>query len=329
MRALLIAHDHVSPAGPVGERLAERGYDLDDLLVVPAERFSSPDVEAEFPDPMTYDLIVPMGAVWSADDEARIGRWLLPERDLLRRAHANGVPVLGICFGGQALAVALGGGVERAPRAEIGWVDVETDEPDLVGPGPWFQFHYDRWLLPPGAVEIARSRCCVAGVPRRTQSRCAVPPRAHQHHPGGVDAVRRAGRGHRRRPGSGCDAGADPSRGRTRPRTGPPARRPVPRPGRRAEPATKSRRQPRCGHGSRKALRSASRRRHEAFIVSASSASGSRSCATATVDFDGPFSSNETLTRVEPPDQSKRAGRPGHSEIRAYARDQAFRLARP
>lgn len=157
MRALLIAHDHVSPAGPVGERLAERGYDLDELLVVPAERFTSPDVEAEFPDPTTYDLIVPMGAVWSADDEERIGQWLLPERDLLRRAHAHGVPVLGICFGGQALAVALGGGVERAPRGEIGWVDVETDEPDLVGPGPWFQFHYDRWLLPPGAVEIARN----------------------------------------------------------------------------------------------------------------------------------------------------------------------------
>jgi GMP synthase-like glutamine amidotransferase len=157
VRALLIAQDHFSPAGPVGERLVDRGYDLEELLVVPAERFTSPDVEATFPDPTAYDLIVPMGAVWSADDEARIGRWLLPERELLRRAHANGVPMLGICFGGQALAVALGGGVERAPRAEIGWVEVESDDPDLIESGPWFQFHYDRWTLPPGAVEIARN----------------------------------------------------------------------------------------------------------------------------------------------------------------------------
>ena len=32
-----------------------------------------------------------------------------------------------------------------------------TDDPELVDAGPWFQFHYDRWTLPPGAVEIART----------------------------------------------------------------------------------------------------------------------------------------------------------------------------
>jgi GMP synthase-like glutamine amidotransferase len=26
-----------------------------------------------------------------------------------------------------------------------------------VGNGPWFQFHYDRWELPPGSIEIART----------------------------------------------------------------------------------------------------------------------------------------------------------------------------
>jgi len=26
-----------------------------------------------------------------------------------------------------------------------------------VPPGPWFEWHYDRWTLPPGAREIARS----------------------------------------------------------------------------------------------------------------------------------------------------------------------------
>lgn len=157
MRALIIAHDHVSPAGPVAERLVQRGFAVDELLVVPEERFATPGVEAAFPDPMRYDAIVPMGAPWSADDEALIGSWLLPEREMLRRAQAGAVPVLGICFGGQALAVALGGGVERAPRPEIGWVDIVSDDTDLVEPGPWFQFHYDRWRVPPGALEIARN----------------------------------------------------------------------------------------------------------------------------------------------------------------------------
>jgi GMP synthase-like glutamine amidotransferase len=31
------------------------------------------------------------------------------------------VPVVGICFGGQALAAALGATVSRAPETEIGW----------------------------------------------------------------------------------------------------------------------------------------------------------------------------------------------------------------
>jgi GMP synthase-like glutamine amidotransferase len=48
--------------------------------------------------------------------------------------------------------------VERGERAELGWVeDIRTDEPALVPTGPWFQWHYDRWYLPPEATEIARN----------------------------------------------------------------------------------------------------------------------------------------------------------------------------
>lgn len=31
-----------------------------------------------------------------------------------------------------------------------------TQEPELVGPGPWFEWHYDRWQVPPDARELAR-----------------------------------------------------------------------------------------------------------------------------------------------------------------------------
>jgi GMP synthase-like glutamine amidotransferase len=157
MRALIIEHDHSSPPGPVAERLAERGYDITEIVVVPANRYHDPGVEATFPDPREVDLLVVLGATWSVDDHERIGRWVAPELDMLRAAHAEGVPVLGICFGGQALAVALGGAVERSPRPEIGWLSVDTDDSSLIESGPWFQFHYDRWRLPPGAVELARS----------------------------------------------------------------------------------------------------------------------------------------------------------------------------
>ncbi|MGC4112984.1 MAG: type 1 glutamine amidotransferase [Nocardioides sp.] len=158
MRALFIQHDHVSPVGPIGARFSERGYDVDELVVVPEASFLRPGVSADFPDPTTYDAIVPMGAPWSVYDHELIGTWTVPELELLRTAQAAQVPVLGICFGGQALATALGGSVEASPEIELGWHVVDTDEPGLVEPGPWFQWHQDRWVAPPGARTLARTR---------------------------------------------------------------------------------------------------------------------------------------------------------------------------
>ena len=49
-------------------------------------------------------------------------------------------------------------GIVRAGRApELGWSVIHSDDPELVGNGPWFQWHSDRWTVPPGAVEIARN----------------------------------------------------------------------------------------------------------------------------------------------------------------------------
>ena len=157
MRVLFMRHDHVSPPGLIGEAFAEQGYEVETQLVVPEEHYSSPNVSFAFPDPSQYDALVPMGAPWGAWDDERIGNWLLPELQWLRDADEAGVPVLGLCFGGQLLARAHGGSVGPAPVHEIGWTPVWSDDPSIVGEGPWFQFHYDRFQVPPGAVEIART----------------------------------------------------------------------------------------------------------------------------------------------------------------------------
>jgi GMP synthase-like glutamine amidotransferase len=157
VRALVIQHDHVSPPGPIGDRLEERLVDVVLHQVVPEDSFAAPGVTTIFPEVTTFDLVVPMGAPWSAYDAELVGSWVGPESDLLREADRAGVPVLGICFGGQLLAQAHGGSVVASPQPEIGWVSVESDEPELVPRGPWFQWHYDRWELPPGATEIARN----------------------------------------------------------------------------------------------------------------------------------------------------------------------------
>ncbi|MFZ9744677.1 MAG: type 1 glutamine amidotransferase [Aquiluna sp.] len=157
MKALFIQHDHVSPLGPVGERLTQLGFEIETLLVVPEDKYRDPNVTVNFPPASDYDLIIPLGAPWGAWDDGCIGNWLQPELKWIKDAIENDIPVLGICFGGQLMARALGGSVARGPRPELGWHFIHSKEPDLISIGPWFQFHYDRWELPPGAKELAVS----------------------------------------------------------------------------------------------------------------------------------------------------------------------------
>jgi GMP synthase-like glutamine amidotransferase len=155
-RALVIQHEPDGPAGFAGDRLAHHGYDIDVVQVLDG---TGPASEVPFPDPTLYDLLLPLGSVHSVYDHGRIGSWIHRELDALRAAQDAGVPVLGICFGCQALAAALGGSVERAPAHEIGWITIDSDQPEITN-GPWLAWHLDRVVLPPGAHELARTEVC-------------------------------------------------------------------------------------------------------------------------------------------------------------------------
>ena len=62
-----------------------------------------------------YAGIVPLGGSMHSWDEERLP-YLGRQRELLREAVDEGVPVLGICLGGQLLARALGAEVRPAER---------------------------------------------------------------------------------------------------------------------------------------------------------------------------------------------------------------------
>jgi GMP synthase-like glutamine amidotransferase len=151
--------DHSSPSGLIGDAFEAAGCDVSEMVVVPKERYHSPDVAVTFPSPSEYDAVVFFGAVWSVYDTATIP-WVSAEIDYARSLISLGVPALGICFGGQLLAAAVGGRVERAPIAEIGWLSVASDtsaEPGLIDAGPWLSWHLDRFTVPAQVPVVART----------------------------------------------------------------------------------------------------------------------------------------------------------------------------
>lgn len=151
---MLIANRGDNDGGVVGQLLRSRGYVFEHWVREDAPTW--PDLPAD------VQLVLPLGSDWSVY-WPDIAPSVEAEASVLRTAHTRGTPVFGICFGGQMLAHALGGRVERAERAEIGWFSVDwnvtevTTEANLasLADARWLQWHYDRFLPPAGARILA------------------------------------------------------------------------------------------------------------------------------------------------------------------------------
>jgi GMP synthase-like glutamine amidotransferase len=108
-----------------------------------------------FPDPRDHSFVACLGSRHNPTDvhEREVAEGL----DYLHRAIDADVPVLGLCYGGQLLATALGGTVDSASEPELGWYTIDSDDPEQIPDGPWLQWHFHRFFTPPGATELARS----------------------------------------------------------------------------------------------------------------------------------------------------------------------------
>lgn len=156
-KVLFIYNDPTAPEALLGDVFSDSGFDVEAVVAVSADRVADPTHDIEFPDPTGYDVIVPLGSRFSVHNDAFRGTWVDAEMQLVRDAAATGVGVLGVCFGGQLVAQALGGSVARSPAPELGWYHIDSDATDFIPSGPFFQWHSDRFTPPPGATEIARN----------------------------------------------------------------------------------------------------------------------------------------------------------------------------
>ncbi|MEM9082200.1 MAG: type 1 glutamine amidotransferase [Planctomycetota bacterium] len=157
MSILVLRHDRHTTPGRLGSTLRDLGFKLDIR--------SLPDGDAVPASMRDHDGIVCLGAEHQIDQGHH---WLDTEIALLRESHERSLPTLGICFGAQLIAKALGGEVGPMEQPDAGFPMVNLNGPPahsetlLVGI-PWscpqFCRHsYEIKDPPPGAQVLASSQ---------------------------------------------------------------------------------------------------------------------------------------------------------------------------
>lgn len=163
----MTAHFLVLITGDATDSTCRRYGDYGDLfhtlLGQPGDRWSKRDVVRHGVDGLpTADAVIVTGSAATAHEQQP---WMQALNRALCGFVEHGVPTLGICFGHQTLALALGGKTERNPEGwELGAVPLRrTSESELLGRAdelpPLLQIHRDHvHRLPPGATLLAQSQ---------------------------------------------------------------------------------------------------------------------------------------------------------------------------
>jgi GMP synthase (glutamine-hydrolysing) len=151
---------HVPFEGPanIATWAADRGHDIDRTRLYAGE--TPPSVDA-------MDWLVVLGGPMGATDDEEYP-WMAVEKERIRAAIDDELPVLGVCLGAQLIADVLGADVYPHDHSEIGWFPVQTT--DQAGASPFtadlpaqftaFHWHGDTFDLPDGATRLYETEAC-------------------------------------------------------------------------------------------------------------------------------------------------------------------------
>lgn len=145
LRALVVKPHRLSNPGTIGEHARELGIEL--VEHVPSEDPDIPRLDG-------FDALLCFGAPWSVYGP-EVLPWIGTLLDRFREAAERDVPTLGVCFGAQGFAEALGGTVRKAEQWELGWGTVEVHRDGPISEGPWMMWHSDTFAVPDGATLLA------------------------------------------------------------------------------------------------------------------------------------------------------------------------------
>lgn len=116
---------------------------------------------AALPDPTACEAILITGSPFGVYDDTP---WMEPLRDFIRNTFAARTPMIGVCFGHQIIADAMGGDVRKSPK---GWgvgrhtYDVRETRSWMAGAGASVSLsvsHQDQVIAPPdNAMTLASS----------------------------------------------------------------------------------------------------------------------------------------------------------------------------
>lgn len=117
--------------------------------------------------PTDLDGVAALVFMGGPGDVNEPSEWMQQEIALICEAHSRGIPVLGICLGGQLVSMALGGRVWESEGLEVGWHDVQllpraNSHPLFEGlPERFqvFQWHAHSFAPPEGIQSLATSEC--------------------------------------------------------------------------------------------------------------------------------------------------------------------------
>jgi GMP synthase (glutamine-hydrolysing) len=153
-RAVVIEHDPSISLGNLEPVLHDAGYSIE---VVDARSADFSAIDASSP-----DLVVVLGNDSGVYEKDRL-TYIAHEENWVAERLESKKPTLGVCFGAQIMASALGGEVYKGPTTQIGYRSVEptpagANSPVAVFEGvPVMQWHGDTFTLPEQVTRLAGS----------------------------------------------------------------------------------------------------------------------------------------------------------------------------